>query len=77
MSKRIVIIINHFFRTAKILPKIEAGGYKSDFQTDVALYRKTFNSENVFDTRIESGGTVILGEEILLRVLVREGDGNN
>lgn len=59
-----------------MVPQIEIGGYKNDFQTDVALYRKTFNSENIFDTRIESGGTVILGEEILLRVLVREGDGN-
>ncbi|XP_043477761.1 uncharacterized protein LOC122508461 isoform X2 [Leptopilina heterotoma] len=69
------ISINSLDTTGKMLPKIETGGYKSDFQTDVALYRKTFNSENVFDTRIESGGTVILGEEILLRVLVREGDG--
>lgn len=55
-------------------PRVAGGG--NDFQTDVALYRKTYNSENIFDKRIESGGTVILGEEILLRVSIREGDGN-
>ena len=64
------------FRTARIAPRVAAGGYKHDFQTDVGLYRKTYSSENIFDTRIESGGTVILGEEILLRVLIKEGDGS-
>ncbi|XP_033212365.1 uncharacterized protein LOC117169964 [Belonocnema kinseyi] len=59
---------------SRMVPRVAAGG-GNDFQTDVALYRKTYNSENIFDKRIESGGTVILGEEILLRVSIREGDG--
>lgn len=61
--------------SGRMVPRIVTGGLKNPLQTDVGLYRKTFNSENVFDTRIQSGGTLILGEEVLLRVLVREGDG--
>ncbi|KAK2586798.1 hypothetical protein KPH14_011823 [Odynerus spinipes] len=61
--------------SARMVPRVVTGGFKNTLQTDVGLFRKTFNSENVFDTRIQSGGTVILGEEVLLRVLVRDGDG--
>ncbi|XP_024938704.1 uncharacterized protein LOC107265660 [Cephus cinctus] len=60
---------------ARMAPRIATGGFKNVFETDVALYRKTYSSDNIFDTRIQPGGTVILGEEVLLRVLVREGDG--
>lgn len=51
------------------------GGSKNALDVDVALFRKTYNSKNIFDTRIQSGGTVVLGEEILLRVLVNGDDG--
>lgn len=51
------------------------GGSKNALDVDVGLFRKTYNSENIFDTRIQSGGTVVLGEEILLRVLVNGDDG--
>ncbi|XP_043282098.1 uncharacterized protein [Venturia canescens] len=56
-------------------PKVETGGYKNVFETEVGLYRKTFGSGHLFDAKIQPGGTVILGEEVLLRALVREGDG--
>lgn len=55
--------------------RIAEGGHNSAFETELALYRKTVNSENAFNAKIESGGTVILGEEILLRAAVRDGDG--
>ncbi|XP_066594841.1 uncharacterized protein [Prorops nasuta] len=61
--------------TARMVPGIISGGSRNTFDTDVALFRKTYSSENVFDTKIEPGGTVVLGEEVLLRVVVKEGDG--
>lgn len=52
------------------------GGSNNMLDVDVGLFRKTYGSETNFDTKIESGGTVVLGEEILLRVLVNGNDGN-
>lgn len=46
------------------------GGAENVLNVDVGLFRKTYSSKNIFDTRIQSGGTIVLGEEILLRVLV-------
>ncbi|XP_031782250.1 uncharacterized protein LOC103317629 [Nasonia vitripennis] len=64
---------------ARMAPRVAAGGHKSAFETDIALYRKSFGAgsaeQQVFDAKIESGGTLLLGEEILLRAAVREGDG--
>ncbi|XP_046410190.1 uncharacterized protein LOC124174771 [Neodiprion fabricii] len=60
---------------ARMAPRVAAGGLKNAFQTDIGLFRKSYNSENVFDVKILPGGTVVLGEEILLRALVRDGDG--
>lgn len=53
------------------------GGFKNTLDVDVGLFRKTYGSENVFDSRIQSGGTVVLGEEVLLRVLVNGDDGKS
>lgn len=50
------------------------GGAENALNVDVGLFRKTYGSKNIFDTRIQSGGTVVLGEEILLRVLVNSDD---
>ncbi|XP_008544247.2 uncharacterized protein LOC103568968, partial [Microplitis demolitor] len=61
--------------SARMAPRVAAGGHKNAFETEIGLYRKTLGSDNLFDSRIQPGGTVILGEEILLRVAVREGDG--
>lgn len=63
------------FRKARNVPSMLNGGSKNALDVDVGLFRKTYNSENIFDTRIQSGGTVVLGEEILLRVLVNGDDG--
>ncbi|KAL0099118.1 hypothetical protein PUN28_020279 [Cardiocondyla obscurior] len=59
---------------AKNLPSVLNGGAENTLNVDVGLFRKTYGSKNVFDTRIQSGGTVVLGEEILLRVLVNGDD---
>ena len=50
------------------------GGAENALNIDVGLFRKTYNSKNIFDTKIQSGGTVVLGEEILLRVLINGND---
>ena len=50
------------------------GGAENALNIDVGLFRKTYDSKNIFDTKIQSGGTVVLGEEILLRVLVNGND---
>lgn len=63
------------FRKTRNVPSTLNGGSKNALDVDVGLFRKTYNSENIFDTRIQSGGTVVLGEEILLRVLVNGNDG--
>lgn len=60
-----------------MVPRVVTGGSQNTLEIDVGLFRKTFHSEKVFDTRIQSGDTVILGEEVLLRVLVRDGNGKN
>ncbi|RLU23423.1 hypothetical protein DMN91_003627 [Ooceraea biroi] len=60
---------------ARSIPSVLNGGFKNTLDVDVGLFRKTYGSENIFDTRIQSGGTVVLGEEILLRVLVNGDDG--
>lgn len=67
-----------FYSAARMAPRVATGGHKSAFETDIGLYRKSFgaNEQQVFDAKIESGGTLLLGEEILLRAAVREGDGS-
>nr|XP_050858195.1 uncharacterized protein LOC127067401 isoform X1 [Vespula vulgaris]XP_050858196.1 uncharacterized protein LOC127067401 isoform X1 [Vespula vulgaris]XP_050858197.1 uncharacterized protein LOC127067401 isoform X1 [Vespula vulgaris]XP_050858198.1 uncharacterized protein LOC127067401 isoform X1 [Vespula vulgaris] len=60
--------------SARMVPRVVTGGSQNTLEIDVGLFRKTFHSEKVFDTRIQSGDTVILGEEVLLRVLVRDGN---
>lgn len=51
------------------------GGSMSALDADVGLFRKTYGSQDAFDTRIQSGSTVVLGEEILLRVSINGDDG--
>lgn len=65
------------FRKARNVPSVLNGGFKNALDVDVGLFRKTYGSENIFDTRIQSGGTVVLGEEVLLRVLVNGDDGES
>ncbi|XP_011881939.1 PREDICTED: uncharacterized protein LOC105569813 [Vollenhovia emeryi] len=59
---------------ARSVPGVLNGGAENALNVDVGLFRKTYGSRNIFDTRIQSGGTVVLGEEILLRVLVNGDD---
>ncbi|XP_025074959.1 uncharacterized protein LOC105430644 [Pogonomyrmex barbatus] len=59
---------------ARNVPGLLNGGAENALNADVGLFRKTYGSKNIFDTRIQSGGTVVLGEEILLRVLVNDDD---
>lgn len=61
-------------RKARNVPGVLNGGAENALNVDVGLFRKTYGSKNIFDTRIQSGSTVVLGEEILLRVLVNGDD---
>ncbi|KAK0093690.1 hypothetical protein PV326_012898 [Microctonus aethiopoides] len=61
--------------SARMAPRVATGGHKNAFETEVGLYRKTLGSDHQFDVKIQPGGAVILGEEILLRAAIREGDG--
>jgi len=61
-------------RKARNIPGVLNGGAENALNIDVGLFRKTYNSKNIFDTKIQSGGTVVLGEEILLRVLINGND---
>lgn len=63
-------------RSARASTPIAIGGYKNSFETEIALFRRSFGSE-IFDTKIEAGGGVLLGEQLLLRVAVKQGDGSN
>ncbi|KAH0947341.1 hypothetical protein HN011_005044 [Eciton burchellii] len=60
---------------ARSIPSVLNGGSENSLNVDMGLFRKTYGSKNIFDTRIQSGSTVVLGEEILLRVLVNGDDG--
>ncbi|XP_018045302.1 PREDICTED: uncharacterized protein LOC108685149 [Atta colombica] len=59
---------------ARNIPSVLNGGAENALNIDVGLFRKTYDSKNIFDTKIQSGGTVVLGEEILLRVLINGND---
>ncbi|KYM96747.1 PREDICTED: uncharacterized protein LOC108779019 [Cyphomyrmex costatus] len=59
---------------ARNVPGVLDGGAENALNVDVGLFRKTYGSKNIFDTKIQSGGTVVLGEEILLRVLINGND---
>lgn len=49
------------------------GGGQQLFHSQVGLFRK--NSENLFSRPLHQGGTIQLGEEVMLRAQVRAGDG--
>lgn len=66
------------FRSARMAARVATGGHRNTFETEMGLYRKTsgFSGSNpLFDAKIQPGGAVILGEEVLLRAVVRDGDG--
>jgi len=53
------------------------GGSQQPFRTQVALFRKSDGSGSSFTRSIDPGGTVQLGEEMMLRIHTRAGDGWN
>ncbi|KAG5893031.1 hypothetical protein JTB14_026583 [Gonioctena quinquepunctata] len=53
---------------------IASGGGKQKFNSHMVLLRKSPGSNN-FDQPLQSGNTVLLGEEIVLRATVSDGDG--
>lgn len=77
MCDNTFLLFNSFYcpRSARMAPRVATGGHKNAFETEVGLYRKTLGSDHQFDVKIQPGGAVILGEEILLRAAIREGDG--
>ncbi|XP_062556064.1 uncharacterized protein LOC134220940 [Armigeres subalbatus] len=52
------------------------GGSQRPFRTQLGLFRRSENG-NGFTRSLEPGGSVVLGEELMLRTQVRSGDGWN
>lgn len=53
---------------------IATGGGQRGFNSNMALLRKSPGSNN-FDQPLQTGSVVLLGEEIVLRANVQDGDG--
>lgn len=67
-------IIDLFFSKGRSLSTIASGGMQNNFDTHVSLYKRAIGG-NEFDALVNPGDTVLLGEELLLRASVRDGDG--
>lgn len=48
------------------------GGHQQPFRTTMALYRQDING---FTRNLEPGGIVQLGEELMLKIHTKSGDG--
>lgn len=65
--------VNQQTPTGRALGTVARGGGNNVFFSQVGLYRR--GSENQFTRALQSGGSVQLGEELMLRAQVRAGDG--
>ena len=62
-----------FFRVEQRSPTIYIGGGQ-DFLSEIGLFRKLPGTE-LFASRVKSGSSIELGENVQLRSIVRSGDG--
>ena len=62
-----------FFRVEQRSPTIYLGGGQ-DFLSEIGLFRKLPGTE-LFASRVKSGSSIELGENVQLRSIVRSGDG--
>ena len=69
-----VILFVLFFRVEQRSPTIYLGGGQ-DFLSEIGLFRKLPGTE-LFASRVKSGSSIELGENVQLRSIVRSGDGN-
>ena len=63
----------HCFRVEQRSPTIYIGGGQ-DFLSEIGLFRKLPGTE-LFASRVKSGSSIELGENVQLRSIVRSGDG--
>ena len=68
-----VIFFVLFFRVEQRSPTIYLGGGQ-DFLSEIGLFRKLPGTE-LFASRVKSGSSIELGENVQLRSIVRSGDG--
>lgn len=54
---------------------VASGGGQRNFESRILLLRKSGKSNN-FDQPLQPGSVVPLGEELVLRAMVQDGDGN-
>lgn len=54
---------------------VATGGTQKDLKTRIGIFRKRSGS-NVFDQNVQSDSVIQLGEELALRALINEEDGN-
>ena len=62
-----------YFRVEQRSPAIYIGGGQ-EFLSEIGLFRKLPGTE-LFASRVKSGSTIELGENVQLRSIVRSGDG--
>ena len=63
----------YFFRVEQRSPTIYIGGGQ-EFLSEIGLFRRLPGTE-LFASRVKSGSTIELGENVQLRSIVRSGDG--
>lgn len=71
----LLIICILTFRQGRSATNIARGGYQPNFETEVELFRRSPDGTNKFSRLVNSGTVVQLGEELLLRAAVKDGDG--
>lgn len=63
------------YRQSRSAPALARGGFQNNFETQVELFRRSNDGLNKFSRTVSPGAVVQLGEELLLRAAVRDGDG--
>ena len=71
--KKCMCFFLYFFRVEQRSPTIYIGGGQ-EFLSEIGLFRRLPGTE-LFASRVKSGSTIELGENVQLRSIVRSGDG--
>lgn len=69
------IYLIFIFSQGRSAAPIVSGGSQRQFETQVGLFRRTPGTGGDFTLAISPGAALPLGEDLMLRANVREGDG--
>lgn len=68
-------LIIYYSSETRSTPTLARGGSQQNFESQVDLLRRSSDGTNKFSRVVKPGTIVQIGEELLLRASVREGDG--